>query len=207
MPSKELKEYIENNIIPLYQSLDFAHRGNHVHDVTKRALAIAKDYDLDLNMMYVISAFHDVGLIYGRQDHHLQGAIMLENDTFIKTFFSKEEIKVMKEAVEDHRASNKHEPRSMYGKVICEADRGEPVDVIIARALLFADKDGMTFNELFPLVDKHIKEKYGEGGYIKVWLKTTYMQTMQEELWALLKDKETFKAYVQEIYANLDKYR
>ncbi len=207
MVNNKLKEYIEENIIPLYQSLDFAHRGNHVHEVIKRALSIAKDYDLDLNMMYAISAFHDVGLIYGRKDHHTNGALMLEDDAFIKSFFNSEDIKIMKEAVEDHRASNTYEPRSLYGKVICEADRGEPVDIVIARALLYLYEDGVLFENIFPRVERHIREKYGEEGYIKVWLQTKYVTDMQQELWALLKAPHKFKNYVYEIFNNLEQYR
>ena len=40
------------------------------------------------------------------------------------------------EAVEDHRASLPYEPRSLYGKIISEADRDLDFERILKRTLL-----------------------------------------------------------------------
>ncbi|MDY0214404.1 MAG: HD domain-containing protein [Bacilli bacterium] len=207
MINKELKTYIENNILPLYQTLDYAHRGNHVFDVIKRALDIGRDYNVNLNMMYVISAFHDVGLIEERKTHHLIGAKMLREDPFIQKTFNASEIKIMSEAVEDHRASSISAPRSIYGMIISEADRAEPADIVVARALLYRFREGLTFENIYNDVYAHLIDKYSETGYIKVWLETKYMKAMQEELWSLMKDEKAFKAYALEIFNNLDRYK
>lgn len=74
-------------------------------------------------MVYVIAEFHDLGLLINRKYHHIHGGIMLENDEFINSYFNSDEIKIMKEAVEDHRVSSKNPPLSIYGMVIAETDR------------------------------------------------------------------------------------
>lgn len=205
--NKALTEYIEENIIPIYDTLDYAHRRNHVISVIERSLDIAKEYALDLNIMYTIAAFHDVGLKVNRKTHHIEGAKMLKNDPFIQKHFTEETIALMAEAIEDHRASSKNRPRSLYGMIISEADCAEPVDILIARALLYRYKEGDTFDDVYFDVYTHLKEKYGKDGYIKVWLKTKYIKTMQQELCALMANKDTFRDYVHQIFNDLDKYR
>ncbi|MFA7449465.1 MAG: HD domain-containing protein [Bacilli bacterium] len=92
--NRTLIEYINVNIIPLYATLDAAHQENHVKRVIKQSLTIGKEYNLNLNMMYTIAAFHDIGLIKERTTHHLIGAKILKEDPFINSFFNAEEIKV-----------------------------------------------------------------------------------------------------------------
>lgn len=43
----------------------------------------------------------------------------------------------MKEAVEDHRASASRQPRSIYGKIVAEADRDLDTEVVFRRAIQF----------------------------------------------------------------------
>lgn len=196
-----LKKYIEDNILPIYQKLDLAHSGNHVFDVINKSLSIAKDYDVNLDMIYTIAAFHDVGLIKDRKTHHIIGGKMLAEDEFIQNIFTKAEIKIMQEAVEDHRASNKTAPRSIYGKIVGEADRAENMDKIIERCLLFQMKsDEDTFDEIYPSVYDHIVTKYGENGYLTVWLKTVYVEEMLSDIRKLLKDSIKFKQYTKNIF-------
>ena len=44
-------------------------------------------------------------------------------DEKLDEFFSAEEKAIIKEAIEDHRASNEHIPRSVYGRIVLTADR------------------------------------------------------------------------------------
>lgn len=43
--------------------------------------------------------------------------------------------KIMKEAVEDHRASASHAPRSIYGKIVAEADRDLEPETVFRRTI------------------------------------------------------------------------
>ena len=53
-------------------------------------------------------------------------------------YFTKEQRKIIGEAVEDHRASLSYEPRSIYGKIISEADRDLDFYRILERTIYFA---------------------------------------------------------------------
>lgn len=200
MINQELKKYIETTILPKYQTLDLAHRGNHVYDVIETSFDIAKDYDLNLDMIYTIAAFHDVGLVIERQRHHIIGGEMLFEDPFINKYFTIEQIKIMKEAVEDHRASSKHPPRSIYGKIIAEADRSDTMDTVIERTILFRLKQNESFETMYPDIYQHIVEKYGENGYLQVWLETKRTKKMLEDIRKLLLDPKEFKSYVKRKY-------
>lgn len=205
--NRTLIEYINVNIIPLYATLDAAHQENHVKRVIKQSLTIGKEYNLNLNMMYTIAAFHDIGLIKERATHHLIGAKILKEDPFINSFFNAEEIKVMAEAIEDHRASNTIKPRSIYGMIISEADFIEPVDSVIARAILYRLKEKESFDAIYRDVRNHLIAKYGEDGYFKGWLNSKALTNMQNELWPLLKDDIKFKDYAYQIYLKRDSYK
>ena len=163
--NKKLISYCESEIIPKYKALDLAHQPDHVKTVIEKSLDIASTYDVDLNMVYMIAVFHDLGLLINRATHHIEGGRLLENDPLIKEEFYESEIRLMKEAIEDHRASNNHPPRSIYGKIISEADRLIDIDTIIQRSFYyqFDLETNHSFDHIYPSVQKHIKEKYGRG--------------------------------------------
>ena len=114
--SPEIIEYVERVIIPRYASFDKAHREEHVRMVIERSLKLVEhEPSMNADMIYVIAAFHDLGLINGRENHHKYSRKILESDEFIAACFPPEQIRIMGEAVEDHRASNGHKPRNEYG--------------------------------------------------------------------------------------------
>lgn len=80
MIDKSLKNYLETNILPLYDEFDAAHQRNHVEMVIEKSMTIAAGMDVDENMVYAIAAFHDTGLTVDRKTHHLvSGQIVREN--------------------------------------------------------------------------------------------------------------------------------
>lgn len=207
MIDNDLIAYLENNIIPLYNKLDGAHQSDHVYKVILQSLEIAKDYKVNLNMIYTIAVFHDLGLLVDRKNHHIIGGAMLESDSYIKEYFNNDEIKIMKEAVEDHRASNKNMPRSIYGAIIGEADRNSDVENIIRRCFLFdIDKYGISnFNNSYQRVKLHVIEKYGKDGYLQVWLSTKKVTDALKKIENMLKDNDIFENYCYQIYQEIIK--
>lgn len=119
--SLDLMEFVEKNILPRYTAFDKAHNLTHVNRVISRSLELASRIGADTDMAYVIAAYHDLGLEGPRAVHHLTSGKILAADSRLQKWFSKEQIKIMKEAVEDHRASTSHMPRSIYGKIVAEA--------------------------------------------------------------------------------------
>ena len=172
----EIEEYIEGKIIPQYGNFDKAHNINHIRRVIQVSLEMARDYSVDFNLIYVIAAYHDIGMPKGRKDHGRHSAEFLLNDNKLRDWFSDEEIKLMAEAIEDHRASIAYEPRSIYGKIVSDADNDLRYSSVLKRCL----QHGLAY---FPQYDKethflrireHMEEKYGEGGYLKTWLNTEH---------------------------------
>ena len=171
-PSLDLVEFIETQILPRYADFDRAHNLEHVTRVIRRSLDLVKTTGADINMVYTIAAYHDLGMSGPRAIHHFTGGKILATDARLKKWFSPEQIKIMKEAVEDHRASASHAPRSLYGEIVAEADRDIDVDTVIRRTVQYGLSN-------YPQYDKenhwkrfrqHMDEKYSVNGYIRLWL-------------------------------------
>ncbi len=123
-------------------------------------------------LSYTIAAYHDIGLCVDRENHHINSGKMLQEDMNLRKWFTEEEIVLMREAVEDHRASSKHAPRSIFGCIVAEADRDIDPDTILRRTIQFGLKRNpeWDFETHFQRALQHMHEKYAEGGYIKLWL-------------------------------------
>ena len=168
----ELKKYIENNVLCEYEGYEASHNIDHIRMVTDNAMELIKDLDADVDMVYCICAYHDIGIRFGRKDHHLTSAKWMYEDEKLDRFFSEEEKIIMKEAIEDHRASRKDPPRSLYGCIIAEADRDIDPMRIVERCVIFeSDKHpGSSFEEAYGRVMEHLDEKYSDHGYLKLWM-------------------------------------
>lgn len=199
----ELREYIEQEIIPQYAHFDKAHRTDHVLKVMEESMELAQYYDVDLLMVYVIAAYHDLGLCEGRELHHLvSGKILLADET-LKQWFTDEQLLTMKEAIEDHRASNKQVPRSIYGKIVAEADRIIDPGVTLRRTVQYGLGN-------YPQLDKekqyvrfleHLNSKYAEGGFLKLWIPQSPNAKRLEELRQLIANKEELHKVFENIYS------
>ena len=60
--SLDLVEYIETTILPRYSMFDKAHNMAHVTSVIRRSLDLVRATGADINMVYVIAAYHDIGM-------------------------------------------------------------------------------------------------------------------------------------------------
>jgi len=134
----EIIDYVEANILPKYANIG-GHTDEHVRQVIKRSLHFHEQKpELNINMVYVIAAYHDLGRLVDDETHSIESAKMLRADEFLANHFTKDEIETMAEAVEDHRASLGHEPRNIYGKLISSADRNTSVEAMLARTFDYA---------------------------------------------------------------------
>lgn len=172
MITSTLQEYIEQYIIPRYTTFDKAHNLSHVQAVIERSLSLARQYNANTDMAYTIAAYHDLGLCKGRELHHIVSGEILTADKALQQWFSTEQILTMREAVEDHRASSQHAPRSIYGCIVAEADRQIDPDTTLRRTVQYGLKhletnDRETHYQRFC---DHLQEKYAEGGYLQIWL-------------------------------------
>ena len=167
-----LQAYIESAILPRYKDFDPAHRTDHVRQVIDESMALASHYEVDERMVYAIAACHDLGLCEGREHHHLVSGRLIRADKRLCEWFSEEEIEIMAQAAEDHRASNEHAPRSIYGRIVAEADRLiEPMN-ILRRTVQYglSHYPELSKEQHYQRYCEHLQEKYAEGGYLKLWI-------------------------------------
>lgn len=110
----------------------------------------------------------------------------------------------MKEAVEDHRASNTREPRSIYGKIVAEADRDIVPEQVIRRTVQYgkANYPEMDKERQWERFLKHIEGKYGPDGYLHLWLPQSPNAARLDELREIIADKkmlrEKFELYYRQ---------
>ena len=171
-PSLDLVEFIETKILPQYAAFDAAHNMEHVTRVIRHSLELVKITGADINMVYTIAAYHDLGMSGPRAVHHLTGGKILASDARLRKWFSPEQLKVMREAVEDHRASASRSPRSIYGKIVAEADRDLDTDIVIRRTIQFglANYPQLDYEGQYRRFKEHMDNKYSKDGYIKLWI-------------------------------------
>ena len=171
-PSLDLVEFIETKILPQYAAFDAAHNMEHVTRVIRHSMELVKVTGADVNMVYVIAAYHDLGMSGPRAVHHITGGKILATDARLKKWFSTEQLKVMREAVEDHRASASHSPRSIYGKIVAEADRDIDPEIVIRRTIQFglANYPELDHEGQWKRFKEHMDNKYSKDGYIRLWI-------------------------------------
>ncbi len=199
----ELAGFIETEIIPRYASFDKAHREDHARAVVRRALALAAHYpEVSRNMVYAAAACHDLGLAADRATHHLHSGSIIRNMEQLGRWFSQEEIETIAQAAEDHRASSDHEPRSMYGRIVAEADRLIDPVRIIRRTVQF----GLSHYPELPKEShwertlEHLHEKYDYGGYLKLWIPESPNAAKLEELRRIIADKAELRSVFEQAY-------
>ena len=168
----EIMQFVEQEILPRYNNFDRAHSIRHANSVISSSLKLAQKVGADADMAYVVAAYHDLGLEGPRAVHHISSGRILAADTRLRRWFSPEQIKIMKEAVEDHRASASHAPRSIYGKIVAEADRELDPETVMQRTIEYGIDHYPDFSteEHYKRFVQHLKEKYSAQGYIQLWI-------------------------------------
>lgn len=208
---KDLEKYIYEEIVPRYAEFDLAHREDHALTVIAQALKLLETMPeeasegIDRNILLAAAACHDLGLINGRDRHHLDSGIIIREDVRLRQWFSEQEIETIAQAAEDHRASGKSAPRSIYGMLVAEADRVIDGETIIRRTIQFGLNN-------YPELDRqghieravsHLHEKYGRGGYLKLWIPWSDNAARLAELQDLIEDEDGIRAEVIRIMETL----
>ncbi len=200
--NSDLIEYVEQRIIPRYAAFDSAHREDHARAVIERALELSAHYDVDINIVYAAAACHDLGLAVDRKTHHLESGRIIRSDATLAGILGPEGLEAAACAAEDHRASSETAPRSIYGRIVAEADRLIEPLTIIRRTVQYGldhypdlDKEGHWQRTL-----EHLKEKYGDGGYLKLWIPQSSNAARLEELRKIIRDEERLKRIFEKIW-------
>ena len=205
---KILLHYIEQEILPRYDRFDTAHQRNHAKEVIDRSLALAEHYDVDINMLYAIAAYHDTGLCEGRDTHHLVSGRIIREDMRLREWFNEDQIETMAQAAEDHRASSGNEPRSIYGKIVAEADRLISPEKVIRRTIQFGldhhpELDKEVQNQRFR---EHLLEKYSDTGYLRLWIPESDNATRLEELRKIIRNENAMREAFEQLFPHQIRY-
>lgn len=200
--SLDLMEFIEGKILTKYSEFDKAHNIEHVTKVIRSSMKLARQLGTDINMSYAIAAYHDIGMSGPRALHHINGGKILQNDMRLRKWFSPAQIKIMKEAIEDHRASASHEPRSIYGRIVAEADRDISVDSIFRRTVQFGLEhyQEKSKEEHWERFLEHMMQKYSINGYIKLWIPGSENEKKLNEIRSIIEDTSLLRTYFDRFY-------
>ena len=201
-PSLDLVEFIETQILPRYAEFDRAHNLEHVTRVIRRSLELVRTTGADANMVYTIAAYHDLGMSGPRASHHITGGRILAQDARLKRWFNEQQIKIMREAVEDHRASASHAPRSIYGRIVAEADRDIDAEVVIRRTIQYglANYPELDTEGQWQRFRDHLNDKYSFHGYIKLWIPGSPNEKNLNELRNIIAQPSQLRQYFDRIY-------
>ena len=216
-----LEKYIFEEVVPRYASFDAAHKEDHALTVIRQALELLDGRDswaaaqadveplwltpVSRAMLMTAAACHDLGLVNGRERHHLDSGIIIRADSRLKEWFTEEQIEVIAQAAEDHRASGKGAPRSIYGMLIAEADRVIDQETIIRRTIQFGLKHypDLCREGQLQRAREHLVEKYGRGGYLRLWIPWSSNASRLNALQDLIADPEALTSTIDMIFNKL----
>ena len=207
----DLQLYIEQSILPQYDAFDGGHKRDHAEAVIRESLILAREHNADEQMAYVIAAYHDLGLRYNRETHHIRSGEILMADEKLRQWFTEEQLLIMRDAIEDHRASGKNPPRTIYGAIVAEADRQIIPETVIARTMAYSAKlypkddflacEGRDYFEtLYARSREHLMDKYAEGGYMRLWLNSERNVRSLEALRDIIRDEPRLRALCEKWY-------
>ena len=199
----EIITYIEKNILPLYDSFDRGHRRDHAQQVIERSAQLARGFEVDEEMVYVTAAYHDTGLKYGRKSHHSESARIIRTDKELERWFTMEQIATIADAAEDHRASAEQAPRTIYGRIVAEADRLIIPELILRRTVQYslANYPALDLEGHWRRALEHLHEKYDEGGYLRVWIEESDNGEKLRELRKIISNRPLLRTMFETIYA------
>lgn len=163
----ELRQYIEADILTQYDA-EAGHGLEHIQYVIRRSMRFGEKLpEVNLDLSYAIAAYHDIGRKIDNEHHEIESAKIFLADEKMQKFFDEAERKLIAEAIEDHRASSKHEPRSIYGRIVSSADRNTSVKQMLGRLYKYTKSlmPEAAEEEILESARIHLREKYSPDGY------------------------------------------
>ena len=196
--NQKLKRYIEENVFPEYAKNDSGHDLDHIEYVINRSFAFAETVEgIDYDMVYTIAAYHDIGHHIDARTHEKISAAIMLSDIGLREFFDDEDMRIMTEAICDHRASAEHEPKTVYGKIVSSADRNTSLDSAIRRAYSYrcTHTPDATLDEMIEDSRLHLAGKFGEQGYAieKMFFEDPDYENFLNEMKLLTSDPKAFE--------------
>ena len=177
----DIMEYVENHILPRYADFGKSNGLSHVMRVIKNSMELARFTGADIDMAYVVAAYHDLGMNGPRAIHHLTGGKILASDARLKKWFS---------------------PERIYGKIVAEADRDLDTEVVFRRAIQFGLEKypDITPEQQWERFVMHMTEKYSVNGYIKLWIPNSPNRNKLKQIQTIIESKSMLREWFDMIY-------
>ena len=109
---------------------------------------------------------------------------------------------VMRDAIEDHRASSDHAPRTIYGRIVAEADRCLDPETVIRRTIQYglANYPELDREDQYRRCVDHLTHKYAEGGYLRLWIPESDNALRLARLRELIRNRQELRRLFDEIF-------
>lgn len=141
----EIREYMHQC------SVDSAHDASHIYRVLSHALNLAKNYEVNMDVLVAACLLHDIGRPAQFADpklcHAQVGSEMAYQ--FLKALgWSKQDCESVKHCVLTHRFTKSAQPESMEAKILFDADKLDVIGALgIARTLQYEGKMNASLSE------------------------------------------------------------
>jgi uncharacterized protein len=160
---EKIKEIVE-------KKTSFEHKMDHILRVYNLCLLLAKNENVDLDVLKAAALLHDIARTKedkdatGKIDHALLGAEMA-GPILKKLGFPEDKIQTIKDCITSHRYRNDYEPKTLEAKILFDADKLDTIGAIgVARSFVWIGKnDAKIYSDENP--KEYIKNNL-EGGKI-----------------------------------------
>ena len=163
-------ESLREHVAPIYAVFDPAHRMQHIDNVLHLSTRLSTWYYLtptETRLTRLAVYCHDLGLLYGREEHHNHSAdIVLTRTLPVIKDLPDDELKVVADACREHRASGSGVYSSKVSEVVAASDRGRP-DFWALYQRIASNFEHLTPEARKAEVHAHMRKKYGSAGYVK----------------------------------------
>lgn len=202
---RELQQYVYDNLFPIYATFDKGHDVAHIEAVLRRSFWIFDTCApcVDPNMVFAVAAYHDIGMKVARENHAMHSGKIVREERNLSKWFSVEQIEIIAQAVEDHSTSSQKTPRSIYGKIVCDADKDDDYKVSLLRAWEFVKNrfPQLTDEECRENVYQQLQKKFGKDGLVKYWL--IDIRNSDSPFLKIMKAMATNRAYFEMVLSSV----
>ena len=154
---ESLALYLMSQILPYYKNNDKGHNVNHVYYVLKRSFWFANKIkqDLNYNIICALAFLHDAKYCESVDNHEKLAAQCLQNDGFLKKYFTQKQIEIMSNALIYHD-TKQDSSISIYAKILRTSDCNSDIKTLLKRLYEFRQKYRRDMNN-----EDKIKDAYG----------------------------------------------
>ncbi len=146
------------DLVRSLSSKDPVHGWEHIERVRKLCRYIASKHggEIDLEALDIAALLHDVGRYIGGHAHHPQSSAEFAKKILGVLGYGEEKISRIVDAIASHSYSYGHEPSSIEGKILSDADKIDAIGAIgVARTFMLGGLWGRGIDETL----KHFEEK------------------------------------------------